>query len=180
MLHPSPAPAFHSLPPSSFSPAPCQGLLTWPTDDVGRDSPENRFALCQEDVHEQCALLGARASPLPFPKTETSDGGHSEYPPPRAAVPPAPPTAVKHGHRIKYGRRVCGASESEGWPQCPCPHPFCRRMCSPQGQQSLPERSFGASCAAAALPYQHGHLQYTHRSGNFISYTGMEWFWGWP
>lgn len=75
--------------PSSCSPAPCQGLSTWPTDDAGRDSPGNGFALCREDVHTQRAPSRARASPLPFPKKETGVGGQSNHPPPHAAVPPA-------------------------------------------------------------------------------------------
>lgn len=70
-----------------LQPCPLLGLLTWPIDDAGRDSPGTRFALCWEDVHTQRAPPGARASPLPFPKNKTRKGDHSKHPPPRAAVP---------------------------------------------------------------------------------------------
>lgn len=175
------------LNPSSCSPAPCQGLSPWPTDDVGKDSPGNGFALCREDVYTQRAPLGTRASPLPFPKRNRR--GRSEQPPtsPRRCAPSLPRhqplqnvAAEAESHKIKYGRRVCGANKSWGGLGVRVPTPPARGCGSPQGQQSLPKRSFGASCAAVALPYQHGRPQYTHRSGNFISYTGMEWFWGWP
>lgn len=88
--------------------------------------------------------------------------------------------AEAESHKRKYGRRVCDANKSWGGLGVRVPTRPARG-CAPRRVSNLsPKRSFGASCAAVALPYQHGRPQYTHRSGNFISYTGMEWFWGWP
>lgn len=133
--------------------------------------------LCPEPEH----LL----SPSRKTKPEREVTANTHLPAPLCPEPPAPPTAAKRGcggrgSQNKVRETGLWCQRILGWPRCLCPHPSCTRTRSPQGQQSLPKRSFGVSCAAVALPYQHGHLQYTHRSGNFISYTGMEWFWGWP
>lgn len=64
---PRPPPAFDT--PPSFSPAPRQGLRTWPTDDTGRDSP--REGVCFMPGRRTRPTRSAQSrsiSPLPSPK----------------------------------------------------------------------------------------------------------------
>lgn len=175
--HPKPPPAFYTL---QLQPCPLPGALHGADKTIpGKDSPGNGFALCREDVHARRQSI---SSPLSKKKTtlnpQKPEGEVTATP--HLPAPPAPPPAANRGllrrrkvTKEKYGRRVCGANGSwGGLGVVRVPHPSCRRTrarAPPQGQRSLPKRSFGASCAAVALPYQHGHLQYTHRSGNFIS-----------
>lgn len=140
----------------------------------GEVLPGKRFAFCWEDVHgPRCSAQSQSISSPQKRKAEWEVPADTHLP---HHQPLQKVAAEPEGPDRKYRRQVCGVSESWGGLCVRVP----LRMCPPQGQQSLPGGSFGASCAVLALSSRHSHPQYTHRSGNFISYTGMEWFWGWP
>lgn len=174
--------------PLQLQPCSLPGALDMADRQCGKGFPRERVCFMPGRCTYPTCSVQSQSISSPLPK-KRNRSGRSEQPPtsPRRCAPsllrhqPLQNVAAEaESHKIKYGRRVCGANKSWGGLGVRVPTPPARGCGSPQGQQSLPKRSFGASCAAVALPYQHGCSQYTHRSGNFISYTGMEWFWGWP
>lgn len=125
------------------------------------------------------------SSPLPEKQNQKGRSQQTPTSPRRCALsllhhqPLQNVVAEAEGHKRKYGRRICGGNESWGDLGVRVP-PVLREDALPTGSAVSPQEVLGASCAAVALPHQPSRPQYTHRSGNFISYTGMEWFWGWP
>jgi len=157
---PRPPPAFYSLPPSRSSPAPRRGLSARPTDD----SPGIGFALCWEDARAQRQSVSS-----PLSKNPPREGGHGNRPPPSATVhqPLRNVAAEAEGHEIKGRETGLVVPTSLGVASVSVSPPVAR-------EDALPAGSAVSPWEVLRCP------QYTHRSGNFISYTGMEWFWGWP